>query len=146
MATVCHIAGNDACSFIFLCDISDNVTGKCTSFPSSLPDALYTQTWLWKQVSKVSGLMLVTLSDLIISEGVWGISICLFHAKICYMCHQFVNCKVGIDTYLLGRGILRDEGDFKVGAYQLPPKVILAAFSTDAFPHKVHFINYNLPW
>lgn len=43
-------------------------------------------------------------------------------------------------------GIMRDEGDLKVGADQFPPHIILAAFSIDAFPHKVDFINHNLPW
>lgn len=41
---------------------------------------------------------------------------------------------------------MRDERDLKVGAYQLPPKVILAAFRADALPHKVNLINYYLPW
>lgn len=59
---------------------------------------------------------------------------------------QFDCFKLSLHKYLFRWGILRDEGDLKVGAYQLPPKVILAAFSTDAFPHKVHLINYYLPW
>lgn len=57
---------------------------------------------------------------------------------------MFQNFRV--HKYLFRWYILRDKGDLKVGAYQLPPKVILAAFSADAFPHKVHLINYYLSW
>lgn len=41
---------------------------------------------------------------------------------------------------------MRNEGDLKVGAYQLPPQIVLAAHSTDALFHKESFINYYLSW
>lgn len=53
--------------------------------------------------------------------------------------------KATLGSYLFRWGILRDEGDLKVGAYQLPPEVLLAALRADAFLHKVHLIHNNLP-
>lgn len=47
---------------------------------------------------------------------------------------------------LLGQGIVGNEGDLEVGAYQLPPEVVLAAVGADAFPHKVGLVDHDLPW
>ena len=48
-------------------------------------------------------------------------------------------------AYLLGQGIMGDEGDLEVGAYQLPPEVVLAAVGADALPHKVRLVHHDLP-
>lgn len=47
---------------------------------------------------------------------------------------------------LLWWSVLRNEGDLKVGAYQLPPEVILAALSADALFHKESLVDYDLSW
>lgn len=52
--------------------------------------------------------------------------------------------KENLNKYLLWWGVLRNKGDFKVGAYQPPPEVTLAAVSADAFPHKVCLIDNDL--
>lgn len=57
---------------------------------------------------------------------------------------QLHVCDITLEKYLFKGVILRKEGHLKVGANQLSPKVILAVFSTDAFPHKVYFINDDL--
>lgn len=51
---------------------------------------------------------------------------------------------ITLEKYLLRGVILRNEGHLKVGANQLSPKVLLAVFSTDAFPHKINLINDDL--
>lgn len=51
---------------------------------------------------------------------------------------------ITLEKYLLGWVILRNKGHLKVGANQLSPKVLLAVFSTDAFPHKVYLIDDDL--
>lgn len=136
----------------FLCDISDKIAQE--SAQVFLP--LCQMHCTYKQGCEVFDLALMILR---VETGVIG-SVSLFQmwqnfnivwaawwSKKGFWHRLYHDCfKVSLHKYLFRWGILRDEGDLKVGAYQLPPKVILAAFSADAFPHKVNLINYYLPW